>query len=82
MAKHEPSSLALARSGVPAERARDALELLAHPCRVCPRECTVDRLADERGLCRIGRRAVVASAGSGGGPSSPPTPRTSARRTA
>jgi putative pyruvate formate lyase activating enzyme len=61
MAKHEPSSLALARSGVLAERARDALELLAHPCRVCPRECTVDRLADERGLCRIGRRAVVAS---------------------
>jgi putative pyruvate formate lyase activating enzyme len=61
MAKQEPSSLALARSGVLAERARDALELLAHRCRVCPRECTVDRLADERGLCRIGRRAVVAS---------------------
>ena len=30
-------------------------------CRVCPRLCKVDRLADQRGLCAIGRQAVVAS---------------------
>jgi putative pyruvate formate lyase activating enzyme len=35
--------------------------LLGRPCRVCPRECSVDRLADERGLCKTGRHAVVAS---------------------
>jgi putative pyruvate formate lyase activating enzyme len=52
----------LHRSGELEERARHALELLRGPsCTVCPRECKVDRLADERGLCRIGRRAIVAS---------------------
>ena len=35
-----------------------ALEL----CRVCPRDCDVDRLADERAVCRTGRHAMVASA--------------------
>jgi uncharacterized Fe-S radical SAM superfamily protein PflX/intein/homing endonuclease len=58
----EPSCLALHRSGVLEERARRALRLLEGPtCEVCPRLCSVDRLADERGLCRIGRKAVVAS---------------------
>jgi putative pyruvate formate lyase activating enzyme len=57
----EPASLALLRSGALAARVEEALELLGAPCRVCPRLCSVDRLADERGLCRIGRRAMVAS---------------------
>jgi hypothetical protein len=58
----EPSYLTLHRSGELRERARRALELLRGPsCTVCPRLCTVDRMADERGLCRIGRRAMVAS---------------------
>jgi putative pyruvate formate lyase activating enzyme len=30
-------------------------------CRVCPRDCDVDRLADERAVCLTGRYAVVAS---------------------
>jgi putative pyruvate formate lyase activating enzyme len=60
-AQLEPSSLALHRSGVLAERVREALALLGAPCRVCPRLCSVDRSKDERGLCRIGRRAMVAS---------------------
>jgi putative pyruvate formate lyase activating enzyme len=43
-------------------RAHEALTLLGPDrCRVCPRLCKVDRLADDFGLCRIGRRAVVAS---------------------
>jgi putative pyruvate formate lyase activating enzyme len=57
----EPSSLALHRSGALAERVHEALALLGAPCRVCPRLCSVDRSKDERGLCRIGRRAMVAS---------------------
>ena len=40
------------------ERAREELR----SCRVCPRDCDVDRLADEIGVCRTGRRARVASA--------------------
>jgi putative pyruvate formate lyase activating enzyme len=58
----EPSYLRLHRSGELQERARHALELLRGPsCTVCPRLCKVDRMADERGLCRIGRNAIVAS---------------------
>jgi putative pyruvate formate lyase activating enzyme len=57
----EPSYLELHRSGELPRRAEAALELLGAPCRVCPRECSVDRRRDERGLCKIGRRATVAS---------------------
>ena len=32
-------------------------------CALCPRECGVNRLENERGFCRIGARAVVSSAG-------------------
>ena len=45
-----------------AARAATALRLLGPDrCGVCPRMCKVDRLADQRGLCAIGRQAVVAS---------------------
>ena len=42
------------------ERASSALALLAS-CQICPRRCQVDRLNDERGYCRTGRWARVAS---------------------
>ncbi len=42
-------------------RARAAHELLGERCVVCPRLCKVDRRADVKGLCAIGRHAVVAS---------------------
>jgi putative pyruvate formate lyase activating enzyme len=61
MIGYEPHYLELHRSGEIERRAQDALELLGAPCRVCPRECSVDRLNDERGLCKIGRHATVAS---------------------
>jgi putative pyruvate formate lyase activating enzyme len=61
MTAHEPPYVELHRSGELERRARVALALLGAPCRVCPRECSVDRLADERGLCKIGRHATVAS---------------------
>ncbi len=31
------------------------------PCRVCPRQCRIDRLSDEKGICRTGARASVSS---------------------
>ncbi len=58
----EPSYLHLLRRGELARRVEEALSLLSSPCRVCPRRCRVDRRRDERGLCRSGRRAAVASA--------------------
>jgi putative pyruvate formate lyase activating enzyme len=61
MSSWEPPYLALYRSGDLAERAARARELLAERCRVCPRLCKVDRLADQAGLCGVGRHAVVAS---------------------
>jgi putative pyruvate formate lyase activating enzyme len=61
MTPYEPPYLELHRRGELERRAREALELLAAPCRVCPRECSVNRLDDERGLCKIGRHATVAS---------------------
>jgi putative pyruvate formate lyase activating enzyme len=57
----EPPYLALHASGELRERATRALELLEGRCRVCPRLCKVERLADRPGLCRVGRHAVVAS---------------------
>src|SRR5436190_15912665 len=56
-----PSCVGLYRSGQLVQRAERALGLLGAPCRVCPRLCSVDRLADGRGLCRTGRYAIVAS---------------------
>ncbi|WP_287960603.1 radical SAM protein [Caldilinea sp.] len=41
-------------------RAQEAIAGLAH-CRVCPRDCEVDRLADKTGVCRTGRYARVSS---------------------
>ncbi len=41
------------------DRARAALAHL-EACDICPRRCGVDRLKDERGFCRSGRRARVA----------------------
>jgi putative pyruvate formate lyase activating enzyme len=61
MTDREPSYLALHHSGALTERAERALALLDGRCLVCPRLCKVDRLADQAGLCRVGRRAVVAS---------------------
>jgi len=57
-----PSYLGLYDSdpGVFEERIEQALGALEE-CRVCPRDCRVDRLADEHGKCRTGRRAYVSS---------------------
>lgn len=50
------------RSGRLAEVIRRSRRWLAK-CTLCPRMCRVNRLADQAGYCRTGRRAVVASYG-------------------
>ncbi len=56
----EPAYLALYRSGELKRRVDEALAGLA-ACRVCPRDCAVDRLADRQGVCKVGRLAQVSS---------------------
>jgi putative pyruvate formate lyase activating enzyme len=56
-----PAYVELARNGELERRAEAAHELLGERCVVCPRGCRVDRRADVKGLCAIGRFAVVAS---------------------
>jgi putative pyruvate formate lyase activating enzyme len=56
-----PPYVDLARSGELERRAAEAHELLGERCVVCPRGCKVDRRVDVKGLCAIGRYAVVAS---------------------
>jgi putative pyruvate formate lyase activating enzyme len=56
-----PAYLSLG-AGEVAAHAEMALRLLGPDrCGVCPRLCKVNRLADQRGLCAIGRQAIVAS---------------------
>ena len=56
-----PAYVETYESGALAEKVELALEELAC-CRVCPRDCDVNRLEDEKAVCRTGRRALVSSA--------------------
>ncbi len=56
----EPAYLALHRTGELRRRAEAALERL-YECRVCPRNCGVNRMADKTAACKSGRYAAVAS---------------------
>ncbi len=57
----EPAYLALHRTGELKQRA-DLLWAIMQECRLCPRECGVNRLAGERGFCRApGAKLVVSS---------------------
>ena len=55
-----PSYLELHRSGELKRRIERAYAMLSQ-CRLCPRECGVDRLRGERGFCRAGAEPIVAS---------------------
>jgi putative pyruvate formate lyase activating enzyme len=57
-----PGYLALARSDELRRRAAAALAGLAC-CRLCPRDCGIDRLHDHTAVCRIGRYARVSGYG-------------------
>lgn len=56
----EPSYLQLYKEGQLVKRVEQATRLLRE-CRLCPRQCAVDRLNNEKGFCKTGRRARVAS---------------------
>ena len=56
----EPAYMTLYRRGELHRRVERALQELAN-CHVCPRNCGVNRLENEKAVCRSGRYAVVAS---------------------
>ncbi|MBM2849674.1 MAG: hypothetical protein HW418_2616 [Anaerolineales bacterium] len=56
----EPAYLRLYRTGELEQRAREAVASLS-ACRVCPRDCRADRLADKTAACKTGRYARVSS---------------------
>jgi putative pyruvate formate lyase activating enzyme len=56
----EPSYLTLFRTGELDRRIAAARAMLA-PCLLCPHRCGVDRLAGERGICRMGELPKVSS---------------------
>ncbi len=57
----EPAYLKLARTGELEARARQLREIY-RSCRLCPRQCGVNRLAGETGVCALPARAKVFSA--------------------
>jgi len=57
----EPVYLETWRRGLLEAKVERALEELKE-CRICPRNCGVDRVADEQRVCRTGRHAIVSSA--------------------
>jgi putative pyruvate formate lyase activating enzyme len=56
----QPAYLSLSQGGILEERASRAGAFLKS-CRLCPRECKVDRTSDEKGFCRTGMLAVISS---------------------
>ena len=61
LADYEPGYLALLRSGELEARVEAGLREL-EDCRACPRNCGINRMADETRVCNTGRHAIVSSA--------------------
>jgi putative pyruvate formate lyase activating enzyme len=61
LAPSYPRYLDLIERGILGERIARAREFLAS-CNLCPRNCGVNRLENERGLCGVGEAVVVSSA--------------------
>jgi putative pyruvate formate lyase activating enzyme len=55
-----PAYISSLDKGLLEKKTRTALALLKN-CTLCPRECRVDRVNGELGVCRTGRQAVISS---------------------
>jgi len=58
--EHEPSYLTLHRSGELATRVRE-LKTMYENCRLCPRDCRVDRTKGQKGKCQASASVKVSS---------------------
>jgi len=50
----KPSYIETHRTGKLADRIKELFHILEN-CNLCPRQCEVNRLEDERGICKTGR---------------------------
>lgn len=62
LVEFEPAVLALHRSGELRARGEELWQAMAE-CRLCPRECGVNRLAGEKGFCRADSTLIISSHG-------------------
>jgi putative pyruvate formate lyase activating enzyme len=62
MSEWQPGYAKLLASGELEKRVEQAVSRL-EDCTLCPRQCRVNRLKDERGFCKTGRNALVSSFG-------------------
>jgi putative pyruvate formate lyase activating enzyme len=60
MSDFEPSYIKTLENGLLKEKIEKAYKILKS-CVLCPRRCKVNRLSDERGICKTGKQAAVAS---------------------
>jgi len=60
MSNFQPAYIKSYKSGILHKRKEEAFNRLIN-CRLCPRNCGVDRTAGETGICKTGKRALVAS---------------------
>ncbi|GAB4342359.1 MAG: radical SAM protein [Calditrichia bacterium] len=61
MSVFKPAYQSALESGELEQKARQA-ESMLRSCRVCPRNCAVNRLAGKPGKCKVGAEAIVSSA--------------------
>ena len=60
MPKQQPAYIQAYETGLLQQNAEKAHTALGN-CTLCPRDCEVDRLTDETGICKTGERAILAS---------------------
>ncbi len=60
MPKFEPAYIETYNKGLLADKVKRAYDMLS-ACELCPRKCSVDRLSDQKGICKTGIKAVVSS---------------------
>ena len=60
MASFRPAYLKTYNRGLLKGKIEQAYEIL-NACNLCPRGCGVDRLSGEKGICQIGKQAIVSS---------------------
>ncbi|MBI4726697.1 radical SAM protein [candidate division TA06 bacterium] len=58
--RFEPAYIRLHRSGQLKTRSQEARGLMAS-CQLCPRQCGVNRMENQKGFCRSGRLPIVSS---------------------
>lgn len=60
MPDFEPAYIETYNKGLFAGKIKKAYDILSS-CELCPRKCKVDRLSNQKGICKTGKNAVVSS---------------------